>query len=199
MRIEWLDIDHIMNMKERFFMTILICNQKGGVGKTLIADELAFAFERDNIPYSFFDLDNQGSAIHKTIDNPDAKVQIVDTPGALQENIIKWIEAADIIIVPTLMSNRDIAPLKRMIQILEPYKNDKFILYVFNKWNRFKITKDFITWFQTKYPDFKTAILSDTTAFNRAGAYGKSLYDFKKNRACRQMEGIYECLKTFLV
>ena len=199
MRIEWLDIDHIMNMKEGFFMTILICNQKGGVGKTLIADELAFAFERDNIPYSFFDLDNQGSAIHKTIDNPDAKVQIVDTPGALQENIIKWIEAADIIIVPTLMSNRDIAPLKRMIQILEPYKNDKFILYVFNKWNRFKITKDFITWFQTKYPDFKTAILSDTTAFNRAGAYGKSIYDFKKNKAYRQMEGIYECLKTFLV
>ena len=96
-------------------MTILICNQKGGVGKTLIADELAFAFEWDNIPYSFFDLDNQGSAMHKTIDNPDAKVQIVDTPGALQENIIKWIEAADIIIVPTLMSNRDIAPLERMI------------------------------------------------------------------------------------
>ena len=55
-------------------MTILICNQKGGVGKTLIADELAFAFERDNIPYSFFDLDNQASTMHKTIDNPDAKV-----------------------------------------------------------------------------------------------------------------------------
>ena len=181
-------------------MTILICNQKGGVGKTLIADELAFAFERDEIPYSFFDLNNQGSAIHKTVNNPDAIVQIVDTPGALQENITKWIEAADIIIiVPTLMSNRNMAPLERMIQILEPYKNDKFILYVFNKWNRFKITKDFITWFQTKYPDLKTANLSDTTAFNRAGAYGKSIYDFKKNKAYRQMEGIYECLKTFLV
>ena len=179
-------------------MTVLICNQKGGVGKTLIADELAFAFERDDIPYSFFDLDNQGSAIHKTVNNPEAAVQIVDTPGALQENIIKWIEAADVIIVPTLMSNRDMAPLERMIQILEPYK-DKFVLYVFNRWNRFKITKDFMNWFQTKYPDLKTAILSDTTAFNQAGAYGKSLYDFKKNRACRQMEAIYECLKAFLV
>ena len=33
--------------------TVLICNQKGGVGKTLIADELAFALERDQIPYNF--------------------------------------------------------------------------------------------------------------------------------------------------
>lgn len=39
--------------------TILICNQKGGVGKTLIADEIAFALERDNIPYSFLTLMNK--------------------------------------------------------------------------------------------------------------------------------------------
>ena len=37
--------------------TVLVCNQKGGVGKTLIADELAFALERDGIPYNFIDLE----------------------------------------------------------------------------------------------------------------------------------------------
>ena len=37
---------------------ILVCNQKGGVGKSLIADELAFSFERSGIPVSFFDLDS---------------------------------------------------------------------------------------------------------------------------------------------
>ena len=83
--------------------TVLLCNQKGGVGKTLIADELAFALERDKIPYSFFDLDDQGSAIHTTNENPEAVVQIVDTAGALQSNLVKWIEAADFIIVPTMM------------------------------------------------------------------------------------------------
>ena len=45
---------------------ILICNQKGGVGKSLIADELAFSFERSQIPLSFFDLDRQGGTIHQT-------------------------------------------------------------------------------------------------------------------------------------
>lgn len=32
--------------------TILVCNQKGGVGKSLVADEIAFSFERSGIPVS---------------------------------------------------------------------------------------------------------------------------------------------------
>ena len=35
---------------------ILICNSKGGVGKSLIADELAFYLEHKNISYNFYDL-----------------------------------------------------------------------------------------------------------------------------------------------
>ena len=148
--------------------TILICNQKGGVGKTLIADELAFSLERDLIPYSFYDLDNQGSAIHKTVNNPDAEVQVVDTPGALQENLLEWINEADFIIVPTMMSNRDTAPLERMINILEPFKDKKPVLYVLNKWNR----------------------------FNQAGAYGISIFEYQKNGlGCRQIEAIYNTVK----
>ena len=42
--------------------TILVCNQKGGVGKSLCADELAFSFERTGTPVSFYDLDAQGGA-----------------------------------------------------------------------------------------------------------------------------------------
>ena len=176
--------------------TVLICNQKGGVGKTLIADELAFALERDAIPYSFFDLDDQGSAIHKTSENPEAVVQILDTAGALHSKLTKWIEAADFIIVPTMMSNRDAAPLERMIQILEPFKESKPTLYVFNRWNRFNITKDFINWFNRKYPDLKTAVLSDTTAFNQAGACGVSINEFQaSNIGCKQMDYIYSSVK----
>lgn len=45
---------------------ILVCNQKGGVGKSLIADELAFSFERSGIPLNFYDLDSQGGTIHRS-------------------------------------------------------------------------------------------------------------------------------------
>ena len=46
-------------------VNILVCNQKGGVGKSLIADELAFSFERSGVPVSFIDLDAQGGTVHQ--------------------------------------------------------------------------------------------------------------------------------------
>lgn len=176
--------------------TVLITNQKGGVGKTLIADELAFKLEYDKIPYSFFDLDGQGSAIHTTNENPDAVIQIVDTAGALQTNMTKWIEEADFIIVPTLMSDSDAAPLERLIEILEPYKKTKPTLYVFNRWDRFNITKDFIEWFNKTYPDLKTTIISDTTVFKQARACGVSISEFQaSNIGCKQIDYIYSAVK----
>jgi len=94
------------------------------------------------------------------------------------------------------MSNRDVKPLERMIKILEPYKGKKPMLFVFNRWNRFNISKDFIGWFNTKYPDLKTACLSDTTAFNQAGACAVSIHDFQpSNIGCRQIDHIYSAIK----
>lgn len=176
--------------------TVLICQQKGGVGKTLIADELAFALEREKIPFNFYDLDNQGSAIHKTKEDPEAVVQIVDTPGALNPDLKKWIEAADFIIVPTMMSNRDKEPLERMISILTPYEATKSILYVFNRWDRFNFTKDFIRYFNSVYPNLRTTILSNTTAFNQAGACGMSIQEFQpSNIGAKQIDYIYSSIK----
>lgn len=176
--------------------TVLVCNQKGGVGKTLIADELAFALERDKIRFNFYDLDGQGSSIHQTHEDPEAVISIVDTAGSLQADMVKWIEEADFVIVPTMMSNRDAAPLERMIEILTPFKGKKPTLFVFNRWNRFNISKDFIAWFNEKYPDLKTTCLSDTTAFNQAGACGMSIHEFQSsNIGCRQIDHIYSAVK----
>ena len=61
--------------------TILVCNQKGGVGKSLVADEIAFSFERSGIPVSFYDLDAQGGTLHRTQEADGAEVAVVDTPG----------------------------------------------------------------------------------------------------------------------
>ena len=91
--------------------TILVANQKGGVGKSLIADEIAFSFERSGIPISFYDLDKQGGTIHSTSENPDAKVQIVDTPGALDEDLPSWMREADVLVIPTRTTSRDIPTL----------------------------------------------------------------------------------------
>ena len=80
--------------------TILVCNQKGGVGKSLVADEIAFSFERSGIPVSFYDLDAQGGTLHRTHEADGAQVAVVDTPGALQEALSEWLKEADVVVIP---------------------------------------------------------------------------------------------------
>lgn len=127
--------------------TILVCNQKGGVGKSLVADEIAFSFERSGIPVSFYDLDAQGGTLHRTREADGAQVAVVDTPGALQEALSEWLKEADVVVIPTRTTSRDIEPLMRMRKAVFKHSRAK-IVYVMNGWNRFKASRDFMEWFE---------------------------------------------------
>lgn len=127
--------------------TILVCNQKGGVGKSLVADEIAFSFERSGIPVSFYDLDTQGGTLHETHEADAAQVAVVDTPGALQEGLADWLKEADVVVIPTRTTSRDIEPLMRMRKAVFKNSHAK-IVYVMNGWNRFKASRDFMEWFE---------------------------------------------------
>ena len=111
--------------------TILVCNQKGGVGKSLVADEIAFSFERSGIPVSFYDLDAQGGTLHRTQEADGAEVAVVDTPGALQEALSEWLKEADVVVIPTRTTSRDIEPLMRMRKAVFKHSRAK-IVYVMN-------------------------------------------------------------------
>lgn len=176
--------------------TVLVCNQKGGVGKTLIADELVYAFERDDIPCNYFDLDAQGSSLHKQKIVDDAQVQVIDTPGALQSELIDWIDKADMIVVPTKLTLRDQQPLETMIEILKPYQGKKPILYVLNGWNRYTASKQFTDWFEKAHPELKSTILCQSEHFNYAAALGESVYDYKTDSTpAQQIYYIYSVVK----
>lgn len=99
-------------------LTILIANQKGGVGKTTIADELAFELERRGASVSFISTDPQGGSVHETDDGDEERDwRIVDTPGVLADALPEWCEAADMVLVPMLPSPRDIEPTLRTIEV----------------------------------------------------------------------------------
>lgn len=158
--------------------TILICNQKGGVGKSLCADEIAFSLERTGIPVSFYDLDVQGGTIHVTHEVENAEVVVVDTPGALQEALHDWVKAADVVVIPTKTTSRDIDPLMRMRKAVFKHSDAK-IVYVMNGWNRFKASRDFMDWFEDVAGDQQTMVkLPQAEAFVRAGAAGKSIVEY---------------------
>lgn len=96
---------------------------KGGVGKSLLADCIAFSLERAQVPYNFYDLDNQGGTIHGTTipEREDVVAEIIDTPGALSEDVSEWMKAADVIIIPFRPTSRDIPPLLKMIDIADTF------------------------------------------------------------------------------
>lgn len=167
--------------------TVLICNQKGGVGKSLIADEVAFFFERAQIPLAFLDLDNQGGTLHKTHKNVSAEVMIIDTPGALQEGLKDWITEADVVIIPTRATQRDIAPLQRMQRIVSQ-RPDLPVLYVLNGWNRWRAAQDFLEGFRQSLgpPPLRILTLPQSEHFVQAGAMGQSVVDYARNSSAAQ-------------
>lgn len=177
--------------------TIMVANQKGGVGKSLISDELAFHFERDNIPTSFYDLDDQGGTIHETSAKPDAEVQIVDTPGALVDNLDKYLQETDLLIIPTRPSARDIPPLERIIDIAKA--NNTKIYVVLNAQNRFTPSCDFESWFVNTHGDLPYDKLPETVQFIKAGAKQSSIEDVDpKCSGALAMEKIYRTCRMVL-
>lgn len=157
--------------------TILVCNQKGGVGKSLIADELAFSLERDGVPIEFYDLDAQGGTLHTTGKTTNAKVAIVDTPGALQEGMSDWVKAADLVVIPTRPTTRDMDPLLRMIDIVKAHKNKK-VLYVVNGWNRYRASRDFVQWFEGIVDKDAILKLPQSEKYVQAAAARQSIIDY---------------------
>lgn len=157
--------------------SILFANQKGGVGKTLLADETAWFFEEFK-KVSFTDLDQQGSAVHETKIVEDCDIEIIDTPGALQEEMQQWIEAADVVVIPTNCNRHDMIPLERMMAIASKYDKSKFII-VFNRWNRFTGTAEFINWFNVSYPGYQTFLLQASVALTDAAARSESITKYK--------------------
>ena len=160
---------------------ILVCNQKGGVGKSLIADEIAFSLDRSGIPYNFYDLDGQGSVIHETKTDPEAVVSVIDTPGALQKELRDWIKQADLVIIPTRTTSRDIQPLFRMQKAVESVQSRSVpVLYVLNGYNRFRASKDFLDWFKQGVDKDAIFTLRQSEQVVQASAEGVSVVQYAK-------------------
>ena len=156
---------------------ILIVNQKGGVGKSTLADLLIWEFEKAEIPCSFYDLDGQGGVVHETFENPKAKVAVIDTPGALQKDMRAWIKEADLIIVPTKATMMDVRPLQRMMELVKDAKCP--VLFVEMMWNRFTTAASFEEWLRSETKGkYHILRIPQSEQFAQAAAVGCSVIDY---------------------
>ena len=124
-------------------------------------------------------------ALHKTDQRTDAVVAVIDTPGALQKQMGAWMAEADIIVIPTRTTSRDIEPLLRMMDIVRANAASKPVLYVLNGWNRWKASSDFRDWFreQRRAGEAKIVTLPQSEQFVQAGAAGVSVVEYAGRKA----------------
>lgn len=166
----------------KYNRNILVANQKGGVGKSLIADELAWSFERSGIQTAFLDLDAQGGVCHETYQPDSPNVTIIDTPGALQAEMRDWLRAADAIVIPTRPTSRDIEPLQRMMEAVAAAGRETPVVYVLNGFNRFRASSDFLEWFRAAAgKGAKIAKLPQSEMFVQASAAGVSVVEYARH------------------
>lgn len=126
--------------------TVLVAAQKGGVGKTFLANELAYSLERSGVPFNFYELDPQGGGAHDTAEVDGAEYAIVDTPGHLDKDMSDQLREADIIVIPTRASMTDMGPLQRMMALVEKYAPGTPVIVVVNEWNRFTASTQYTDW-----------------------------------------------------
>ena len=136
--------------------TIAVVNQKGGSGKSTIAECLAVASHEAGRPSAILDLDPQGTAYawskRREVANPPvlsvtaanyrdqwealreagADLVILDTPARLQDTVLNAAAIADLVIVPAKTTVKDLERIESSVD-LATTRGRKPVVVVFNQ------------------------------------------------------------------
>lgn len=178
---------------------VFVMNTKGGVGKSTIANEIAFSLDRTETPYSYFDLDTQGGSPHKEALSDDAVVQIADTPARpTDDELAKYAKTADVIVIPVRSSSMDSQAFTHTLRTVRQNNPDAAVIIVQNYWNRWSAAKDFGEWLGQKAAkaDAKIFPLSQSDMIVQATAKGQSVVDWApKARVAEQVLTIVDSVR----
>jgi len=165
--------------------TVLIINQKGGVGKTTIADELAFALERRDYKTVYVSTDPQGGAVHEQPEDfseiEEADWQVVDTAGVLSEGLGEWCVNADLILIPLMPSCRDLEPTLRTFEAAKSSGAQAPIRFIVNGYYPYGVLDQELLAYMQNSDMPVIAKIPKTVALSRAAAQGASVADFDKH------------------
>lgn len=161
-------------------MNILMISGKGGVGRSLIADEILFSFERSEISTALIDMYIQETLIHAdtTESADDAEILVIDSPGILTREWPEWMKDADVLVIPTNPSPRDIGPMMQTIEYAREWAPDVPRIVVVNRYSRDATSVQFLDALQKVTESSETiATVYRSDFFQRAFLEKSSIMD----------------------
>lgn len=165
-------------MPDKKQKVIVVMAQKGGVGKTTVASEIAYGFARRGHRVAYLDYDGQGGLIHKAA-TPDeaaaADIIVVDTPGHLTVDSGRYAAMADAVVIPTLAGALELPPLRTVRDIVE--RSGTPYMYVLNRNDNFNYCKQFREFLEENRGEVQLAYLPQAQDFLWAADAGKSVVD----------------------
>lgn len=181
---------------------ILFLNQKGGVGKTTLADEICFALERRGFSAAFISIDSQGGQSHEICADETTALSsdfmVIDTAGVLKNDSNTWCRDADIILVPVLPSVRDLEPTLRAIRLIRSSGTKAPFYVLVNQFNSCGVLdRELLEFFEVENIDVLEKV-PKSVALSKAAAKGISVLELdSRNHVVPVLESIADKLVQF--
>lgn len=188
-------------------LSVLVCNPKGGCGKTTIATNLAAAFAHMGFVTALADCDRQKSACRWVARRPAGMPEVtgldwtkevtgvpdgierlvIDAPAAIRRRDVKdLIAKAEIIVVPVLPSPFDEMTSRKFLAVLDKLKpirkNTRAVAVIGNRVRARTAAAGQLDEFLASLCHEVVTRLRDTLAYPAAAATGTSVFDMTARR-----------------
>lgn len=167
-------------------LIITVANQKGGVGKTTIADALADALERSGHSVAFISIDPQSGARHRDKEMAgDEEFLITDTRGSTDDRNRGSMSLSSLIVIPMEPGELAMNASEVTYKMAREVAPKAPIILVINKCTKYKATKRCIQEVRKSALAGADAILlvPQRAAFVNASYAGRSIFDEDRKAA----------------